>query len=142
MTEIERYTSTAPVGVLHAVSEDTRLGPYSLQEGTHIIMNIFAIHSDPEYFDEPQKFKPERFLSLDGKNFIRNDKVMGFGSGKRSCPGEPLARTEVFLYMTSFIQKYMIVAPSGMTPTLEAVTDNFGKNPKQEVRCLFHERNE
>ncbi len=87
---------------------------------------------------ELHKFKPERFLSFNGKNFIS----MGFGSGQRSCPGKPLARTEVFLYMTSFIQKYMIVPPSGMTPTLEAVTDNFGKNPKQEVRCLFHTRNE
>ena len=142
MTEIERYASASPVGVFHAVSKDTPLGPYSIPEGTHIIMTPFAIHSDPEYFDEPHKFKPERFLSLDGKNFIRNDKVMGFGSGKRSCPGEPLARTEVFLYMTSFIQKYMIAPPSGVTPTLEAVTDNFGRSPKQEVRCLFHERNE
>lgn len=139
--EVERHTSSSPIGIMHAVNEDVDLEGYTLPKGTHVIQAVFAVHSNPEYFQDPEMFKPERFLSDDGKRFMKSDKVINFGSGKRSCPGEPFARTEMFLYATAFVQKFKIEAPEGVTPTLEGYIDSFGRNPKQNVRCLFTKRN-
>ena len=33
----------------------------------HIWLNVFGWHHDPQYWDEPWKFKPERYLDEDGK---------------------------------------------------------------------------
>ena len=140
VAEVERFGSLTPLGLLHTVGDDAELGPYFLPKGTHVIMNVFAIHFDPKLFPEPEKFKPERFLSADGKKFIRDDNVIGFGYGKRSCPGEPMARTEIFLYVTTFVQKYIMTTPPEMTLSLEAQIDSLARNPKIPLKCLFQPR--
>ena len=140
IAEVDRFASIVPLGLIHVVGDNTELGPYFLHKGAHVIINTFAIHSDPKLFPEPEKFKPERFLSADGKKFIRDDNVIGFGYGKRSCPGEPLARTEVFLYVTTFVQKYIMTAPPGVTLSLEAQIDSLSRIPKNALQCLFQPR--
>jgi len=96
----------------------------------------FVIHKNPEYFIDPEKFMPERFLSSEGK-FIRDDRVMAFGSGKRACPGEPIARTEIFLYMTTIIQRYRVVGPEGSELTMEAAVDGLSRFTKQPLHAIF-----
>ena len=140
IAEVERFASIVPLGLIHVVGNDTELGPYSLSKGTNVIINTFDIHFDPKLFPEPDKFRPERFLSADGKKFIRDDNIIGFGYGKRSCPGEPMARTEVFLYVTTFVQKYIITAPPGVKLGLEAQMDFVSRIPKNNLRCLFQTR--
>ena len=140
IAEVERFSSIIPLGLIHTVGDDTELGPYFLSKGTNVIINTFAIHSDPKLFPEPEKFKPERFLSADRKKFIRDDNVIGFGYGKRSCPGEPMARTEVFLYVTTFVQKYIIRAPSGVRLGLDTHIDLFSRIPKNPLQCFFQPR--
>jgi cytochrome P450 family 2 subfamily U polypeptide 1 len=139
--EVERISSAVPLSLIHEVAEDADVGPYTLPKGTHFMVNTFAIHYNPEYFPEPEKFRPERFLSDDGRKFSRDDNLMGFGTGKRSCPGEPLAKTEVFLYITTCIQRYRLSAPPGVTPNLEAKIDQLSRVPKHGVQCVFHKRN-
>jgi cytochrome P450 len=142
--EVERVSSGVPLSLIHVVAEDTELmtqrSRYTLPKGTHIIPCTFAIHSDPEYFPDPETFIPERFLSPDGKKFVRNGNLMNFGTGKRSCPGEPLAKTEIFLYVTSFIQKFILSTPEGFIPTLEARIDTLHRVPKDGLHIMFTER--
>jgi cytochrome P450 len=137
--EVERMSSAVPLALIHEIAQDTQLDSYSLPKGTHFILNTFAIHYSPEYFPEPKIFKPERFLSKDGKKFVRDDNLMGFGTGKRSCPGEPLAKTEVFLYITTCIQKFMLI-PSQDQVTLGGKIDSLSRVPKNGVQCIFQLR--
>ena len=140
IAEVDRLATIVPLGLIHSVGDDTELGPYFLPKGTNVIINTFAIHSDPQLFPEPQKFKPERFLSADGTKFIRDDNVIGFGYGKRVCPGEPMARTEIFLYVTTFVQKYIMTTPPGVRLGLEAQVDTLSRIPKNNLQCLFQPR--
>lgn len=39
--------------------------------------------------------------------------------GKRSCPGEPLGRVEVFLYFTSILQRFIVRLPEGKMANFE-----------------------
>ena len=140
LTEVERISSPIPLGLIHCLSEDSQLGRWFLPKGTHVIYNVAEVHLNPEYFPEPEKFKPERFLSQDGKRYVKDDRVIGFGTGKRSCPGEPLARIQVFLYTTSFIQKYHISAPKDSKYSLKASTQLLSRICKDKVRCVLERR--
>ena len=54
---------------------------------------------NPEFFPEPETFKPERFLDETGK-FVNDEHVVPFGIGKRYCLGKSLADKEYFLFFT------------------------------------------
>jgi len=66
---------------------------------------LWAVHNDPKLWDEPKKFKPERHLDSDG-NFIKSKHVIPFSVGPRYCLGEQLAKMELFLFLTSMVQKF------------------------------------
>ena len=65
---------------------------------------------DPGNFSDPETFKPERFIDRDSGKFIRHEKVILFGMGKRKCPGEILARADYFLFLTTLLQRFKLKA--------------------------------
>lgn len=57
------------------------------------------------------------------KYIDNNNMLMIFSlifTGKRACPGENLAKMEMFLYFVSMLQKFDISFPEGFKPTFEA----------------------
>lgn len=67
---------------------------------------------DPELWDEPQAFRPERFLSAEGK-VTKPEYFMPFGVGRRMCLGDVLARMELFLFFSSLVHTFDIGLPEG-----------------------------
>ncbi|KAF4519366.1 hypothetical protein B566_EDAN011372 [Ephemera danica] len=67
-----------------------------IEEGSSILLPIYALHHDPEFFPEPEKFDPERFSKENKKN-IRPYTYLPFGSGPHNCLGMRLALLEVKL---------------------------------------------
>lgn len=102
VNETFRMYPAGPLLVPHESSEETTVGGYRVPRGTMLLVNLWAIHNDPKLWDEPRKFKPERFEGLEG---VRDGyKMMPFGSGRRSCPGEGLAVRMVALSLGCIIQ--------------------------------------
>lgn len=60
-----------------------------LRPGDVVIIPVNALHHDPQYYEEPQSFKPERFLNINGgaKKYRDQGLFFGFGDGPRICPG-------------------------------------------------------
>lgn len=139
MQELHRVTTVAPSGLAHCVSEDSVIGPYSLGKGTQIILSSFLVHRDADYFQDPESFRPERFIASDG-SFIRDERVMAFGVGKRSCPGEPIAHNELFLFVTSLIQSFEILKPDGCNMSPAGVMDFGGRIPADPVEVILKKR--
>ena len=54
---------------------------YVFLRGTLLQPNYYAVHFNETLFPEPNKFKPERFVSAEGK-LINADQVISFGLGK------------------------------------------------------------
>lgn len=57
-----------------------------LQQGDIVMFPIFALHRDPKFFPNPEKFDPERF-SDENKENIKQMSYIPFGVGPRNCIG-------------------------------------------------------
>ncbi|KAK1427479.1 hypothetical protein QVD17_16165 [Tagetes erecta] len=102
INETFRVKPAGPLLVPHEASSDCVVGGYNIPRGTMLLVNQWAIHHDPNVWDEPEEFKPERFEGLEGTR--DGFKLLPFGSGRRSCPGEGLAIRVVGMTLGSLIQ--------------------------------------
>ncbi|CAL1272925.1 unnamed protein product, partial [Larinioides sclopetarius] len=111
MLEIMRWRSIVPLNLLHYTLGASTVGGYDIPKGIIVIANFWNAHHDPRYWNEPEEFKPERFLSKDGKSVVKSSNYMPFSTGRRACPGESMAYIEMFLYFTSILQKFDVAFP-------------------------------
>lgn len=112
LTEILRVATIAPINVPHMATRDTTLLGYDIPKGTIMSINLYSIHMDKKYWGDPQVFRPERFLDKNGK-FVKPERLLSFGMGKRACPGEPLARMNNFCFFTAMLQNFKFEIPPG-----------------------------
>ncbi|CAG7721962.1 unnamed protein product, partial [Allacma fusca] len=116
-----RCSSVTPIGIARRVLEDVAVGGYIIPKDSLVFSNIYAAHHDPEVWDDPHSFKPERFLSSDGTRVVICNDLVAFSFGKRTCPGEALAKDQLFIFLTSILQRFVIsLDPSEKRPTMNA----------------------
>ena len=92
-----------------------------VKKGVRIMMPTLPAHLDPEFFPEPEKYQPERFLKENADNVIPYT-WRPFGSGNRVCIGQRFAMMEMKLFFAKFIAKFKIIPTekSGLVPELGA----------------------
>lgn len=74
---------------------------------------LWALHMDPTYWDEPEEFRPERFLDENGQLAPRISNWMPFSTGRRVCVGESVAKVELLLSLAYFLKRYTFKPPKG-----------------------------
>ena len=105
LTEIQRHANVAPLAVQHCAGADTTLMGYHIPKRTIIVPSLYSANMDPDYWEEPLKFNPDRFIGARGK-MIKEEALMPFSVGPRVCLGEPLARMELFLVFANLLQRF------------------------------------
>lgn len=99
--ETLRLYPTAPLLVPHESAKDCQVGGYHVPKETMLMVNVWAIQNDPNIWDEPTKFSPERFREIvDERDGF---KLMPFGYGRRSCPGKHMAVRMITFALGSLI---------------------------------------
>jgi len=109
--EVQRLANMLPLSLVHTTTENAVVNGYNIPKGTWIVPLLWAVHHNPKYFPNSEKFDPERFLD-EKKNVKRNSNLIPFSTGKRICLGESLARMELFLFFTTLIQKFEFYFPT------------------------------
>ncbi|CAL4130221.1 unnamed protein product [Meganyctiphanes norvegica] len=83
----------------------------TIKKGTVCVFPIWSIHRDPKYFQDPDKFVPERMLA-ENKDEIQRFTHMPFGAGPRMCVAYRFAMMEVKIALTKLLQvSQMCVVP-------------------------------
>jgi cytochrome P450 len=133
--------------------QEVTIGGYRIPAGTDVLPQIASVLSDPAVYEEPDEFRPERFLLADMKTankealdnvricFADNSsktlwsQLVPFSLGKRQCLGESLARAELFILFVSCIQKYTFTAiPGQPMPSNEPVIGGTAVPIKYKMR--------
>ncbi|KAG9449206.1 hypothetical protein H6P81_009171 [Aristolochia fimbriata] len=121
-----RLHPPVPLLIPHRALEDCKVMNYVIPKDSRAMVNVWAIGRDPETWNDPLKFTPERFLDsgLDysGKDF----KFTPFGGGRRICPGSPLASLLVPLVLASLIHSFDWSLPHGENPEELDMAEKFG----------------
>ncbi|THH18493.1 hypothetical protein EW146_g2521 [Bondarzewia mesenterica] len=127
--ETTRWIPVASMGVPHCSTADDVYNGYFIPKGSIVMGNAWAILHDPEQYPDPMAFKPERFLTEDGKaNPEVPDPEAAFGYGRRICPGRFLSDNSMYGVIASVLYAFTIAPPldeSGNPIQLEhkAITD-------------------
>ncbi|CAI9109680.1 OLC1v1009545C1 [Oldenlandia corymbosa var. corymbosa] len=136
--ETLRLHPAAPLLLPRESSEQCEIDGYVIPAKTRVVVNAFAIARDPKYWDEPERFNPERFMDSDidfkGKNLF----YIPFGAGRRICPGISFALPNMELPLAQLLYHFDWKLPGQMKPEDVDMTEIFGLTvgPKNDL-CLI-----
>ncbi len=101
---------------------DVAIGGYTIPKGSTVFVSPYVMHRLPQYFDEPDAFKPERFTPEIEKS-LPKFAYMPFGGGTRVCIGNAFAMMEAQLLLATIAQTYRLaVAQSEPVPYKAQIT--------------------
>lgn len=90
------------------------LKPYVVQKGEYLWIPIYGIQYDSQYYEEPEKFIPERFLD-DAKKTVNSPLYLSFGLGPRMCIGNRFALLETKVLLFQIFSRCNL-KPNAKTP--------------------------
>ncbi|GAA4148631.1 cytochrome P450 [Actinomadura keratinilytica] len=102
--ETMRLYPPGPYGAREA-TEDVTLGEYTVPAGTTVFYPFWAVHMNPEYWPDPERFDPERFTPEASAGRPRLAYIP-FGIGPRSCEGSTLAMVEAELVLAVLLKRF------------------------------------
>jgi cytochrome P450 len=100
--EVIRWRPVLPLGLPHSPMEDDEYLGYRIPKGAVIVANQWAIGMDDDCFQDPNEFRPERWLQHP------DQPLATFGFGRRVCPGKQIAQNTLFISIARILWAYNI----------------------------------
>ena len=95
--------------------EACKIGQYEIPADATLYFSTWSMHRDTRWFDQPDKFLPERWDN-DFEKSLPRFVYMPFGAGPRTCIGERFALMEAVLILASIAQKYRLIYTADQAP--------------------------
>ncbi|CAD5226750.1 unnamed protein product [Bursaphelenchus xylophilus] len=106
LKEILRLYPSVPL-IARRLGADLELGNHTIPAGVEILINLYLIHRDPNNWDDPEVFKPERFMTEKSPN--RNAfAYVPFSAGSRNCIGQRFALMEEKIILCWLLREFQI----------------------------------
>ncbi|CAA2996947.1 cytochrome P450 76A1-like [Olea europaea subsp. europaea] len=136
--ETLRLHPALPLLLPRNTMEDTKYMGYLIPKGTQVLVNAWAIGRDPDSWEDPLSFKPERFLKSSIEYKGQHFELIPFGSGRRICVGFPLAHRVVHLTIATLVQAFDWDLGTGVKPEHIDLQERLGltlrkKNPLKVI---------
>ncbi|CAN8252244.1 unnamed protein product [Cochlearia groenlandica] len=124
--ETLRINPLAPLLIPREASKDVKIGDYNIPKKTWIHINIWALHRNPNVWENPESFIPERFMDneIDYKGL--NFELLPFGSGRRMCPGMGMGMALVHLALINLLYRFDWKLPDGMEAKDVDLEESYG----------------
>ncbi|XP_024994494.1 7-ethoxycoumarin O-deethylase-like [Cynara cardunculus var. scolymus] len=125
--ETFRLHPPLPLLITRCPNQSCSVGGYTVPKGANVYLNVWAIHRNPEYWDNPLEFNPKRFINPDGTSKYDyngyNFNYIPFGSGRRKCPGVRLGEKMLVYLLASLLHSFNWTLPTDKEHDL---SDKFG----------------
>ncbi|XP_054798395.1 cytochrome P450 71D10-like isoform X2 [Prosopis cineraria] len=130
--ETLRMHPPVPLLLPRECSERCEINGYEIAPKSKVMVNVWAIGRDPEYWLEAEKFYPERFLdsSVDYKG--ADFQLIPFGAGRRMCPGITFGIANVELSLANLLFHFDWKMPNGEKPEDLDMNESFGMSLKKK----------
>jgi cytochrome P450 len=123
-------------GTSREVHEPVLLGGHMMKKRQTVFINIYGMHYDPRFFENPEQFNPERF-SAENEKLIPKYAYVPFGAGPRICIGNAFAIMEARLILATLAQRFEL----SVAPNFKVVPDRqFTLKPKYGLEMVIQER--
>eukprot|EP00257_Ricinus_communis_P013638 XP_015571124.1 probable (S)-N-methylcoclaurine 3'-hydroxylase isozyme 2 [Ricinus communis] len=99
---------------------------YTIPKNSQVVVNLWAIGRDSSSWEDPLSFKPERFLNSNIDFKGHHFQLLPFGSGRRTCPGLPMATRQLPLILAYLIRCFEWSLPNDQDPAMLDMNDKFG----------------
>ena len=152
--EVLRWRPVAVLGgTPHASTQDDNYEGYYIPLGTTVLGNSWAINLNEEYYPNPHRFNPDRFLDTalaekakfstpeTGRPHPAKSGHSSFGWGRRICPGADLASNSLFVALAKILWAFEISPREGVRYDTFAYTEGFNIRP-QKFECDIKIRSE
>ncbi|KAL0671906.1 hypothetical protein Bca4012_034610 [Brassica carinata] len=104
--ETFRLHPTVPLLLPRKAETDVEIFGYLVPKDAQVLVNVWAIGRDPNVWEDPARFEPERFLGKETDVKGRDYELTPFGAGRRICLGMPLAVKTVSLMLVSLLYSF------------------------------------
>ncbi|GIY72211.1 cytochrome P450 18a1 [Caerostris darwini] len=122
LMEAQRISSIVPLSTTRRASQAIHINGYVIPKGSDICANLWGLHNDPAYWNKPEEFRPERFLTDDGAKLLKHPpSYTPFSIGRRNCPGETIAWMAILFYFSEILRKFEICIPPGVEPEFNVI---------------------
>ncbi|CAM6082285.1 unnamed protein product [Calypogeia fissa] len=114
--EIFRLHTSVPLTLPRLNDNASTLGGFDIPPLSTIFVNIYAIAHDPKYWENPEEFNPDRFLTNNISVLGTDYELLPFGSGRRKCVGIQLGMASVTRTTAALVQAFDWAPPPGVKP--------------------------
>lgn len=116
-------------------SQDSSIGEYFVKEGTLVLFNNYNLCMSSEYWDEPESFKPERFIQ-DG-HVVKPAHFLPFGAGRRGCLGYKIIQSVSFSLLANCMAHFGLQRPANVTNKVDI---GLLPIPDKSIHIIFSDR--
>ncbi|XP_027070717.2 cytochrome P450 71D7-like [Coffea arabica] len=124
--ETLRMHPTGAILVPRECREECEIDGYLIPVKTRVLVNAWALGRDPEYWDDPESFRPERFenkfVDFAGTHF----EYLPFGAGRRICPGISFGLANIELPLALLLYHFDWKLPDGFNSNDLDMSENGG----------------
>ena len=111
--ETMRVHPVGPLLIPHESIQACEVAGFYVPEKTRLLVNTYSLSKDPNYWEEPLEFQPQRFLDSDINLKGHHFQLLPFGSGRRACPAMNLGILNVHLMLGSLVHSFEWSLPLG-----------------------------
>ncbi|PAN24661.1 hypothetical protein PAHAL_4G242800 [Panicum hallii] len=135
--ETLRLHTPGPLLMPRECQEQCQILGYDVPKGTMVLVNAWAISRNPEFWDAPDEFNPERFQG-DMRDFKGNDfDYIPFGAGRRICPGMAFGLANMELALANLLFYFDWSLPEGVIPSEMDMTEAMGVTARRKADLLL-----
>lgn len=106
-------------GLIRVAAEADEIGGKKVEPGDRVVMFAYGAHHDERFWDEPEKFKPERWMG-DAAKKRQKYTYLPFGGGRRACIGGAMSQVENTLALSILLRRFEAVYAGDGIPSLNA----------------------